>query len=75
MTKKIHLSFILNATEEVDSCCYLGSYITKDGGASTDSISRSQEARQSFGRLCNVMPFLIVSLNNNMSTSYQPMDF
>lgn len=40
--------------QEVDSFCYLGSYLTKDGGASTDVDSRIQKARQAFGSLNKV---------------------
>lgn len=40
--------------EEVEKFCYLGSYITGDGGAEEDVKSRIQKARQAFGMLNNI---------------------
>lgn len=40
--------------EEVDEFCYLGSMITKDGGADVDVKNRIQKARQAFGSLNRV---------------------
>lgn len=40
--------------DEVDEFCYLGSIITKDGGAESDVVSRIKKARQAFGMLTNL---------------------
>ena len=48
---------------EVDSFKYLGSIITKDGGADADVKSRIQKARQSFGALNNVWRSSQISRN------------
>lgn len=49
-----NLSLQGESIEEVDSFCYLGSYITGDGGADADVASRIQKARQAFYMLNKV---------------------
>ncbi len=40
--------------EEVDEFCYLGSIISKNGGADSDIESRIKKARQAFGCMSNI---------------------
>ena len=49
--------------EEVDEFCYLGSIISKDGGASKDIESRIKKARQAFGCMTGVWRSSQISRN------------
>lgn len=49
--------------DETESFQYLGSYITKDGGADTDVANRIHKARQAYGMLNNVWRATQISRN------------
>jgi len=58
--------------QETVNFCYLGSYITTDGGADTDVQSRIQKARQAFISLNNIWIHrtIIVVVADNLMLLY-----
>ncbi len=51
---------------EVESFCYLGSYLTKEGGADTDVEVRIQKARQAFFSLNNIWNSTQITRNTKL---------
>ena len=62
--------------EDVEQFCYLGSVITKDGGAEADVNSRINKARNAFHRLNRIWAVRNINIKTKQrifNTSFRPV--